>query len=113
MDRIERGLHEHHASISAASGQAGRSTQHDDRVSTAAHTPSTPDVPEIPFAVVNSVVPNSPADTAGLQAGDRIRRFDDVNWLNHEKLSKVKQVVQRREGVSLYRVQGAVTDALG
>jgi 26S proteasome non-ATPase regulatory subunit 9 len=57
-------------------------------------------VPEIPFAKVNSVVAHSPAEEAGLKAGDMIRRFGNVNWMNHEKLSKVAETVQRHEGVS-------------
>lgn len=57
---------------------------------------------DTPFAKVNSVVPGSPADDAGLKAGDRIRKFGDVNWLNHEKLSKVAEIVQRNQGVSLF-----------
>lgn len=56
---------------------------------------------DTPFAKVNSVVPGSPADDAGLKAGDRIRKFGDVDWLNHEKLSKVAETVQRNQGVSL------------
>ena len=55
---------------------------------------------DTPFAKVNSVIPGSPADDAGLKAGDRIRKLGDVNWLNHEKLSKVAETVQRNQGVS-------------
>ena len=59
-----------------------------------------PSVIETPFAKVNSVVEGSPAYTAGLRAGDRIRAFGAANWMNHEKLTKVAEVVQRSEGVS-------------
>lgn len=52
-----------------------------------------------PFAKVNSLVPGSPADQAGLNAGDIIRSFGDVHWLNHERLSKVAETVQQNEGV--------------
>ncbi|PLN76072.1 26S proteasome non-ATPase regulatory subunit 9 [Aspergillus taichungensis] len=51
-----------------------------------------------PFARVNSVVSASPADQAGLKAGDTIRSFGSVNWLNHERLTKVAQTVQQNEG---------------
>ncbi|KAK3112323.1 putative 26S proteasome regulatory subunit [Teratosphaeriaceae sp. CCFEE 6253] len=54
---------------------------------------------EPPFAKVNTVVPNSPADQAGMLAGDKIMRFGSVNWMNHERLSKVAQVVQQSENV--------------
>ena len=56
---------------------------------------------EAAFAKVNSVVAGSPADEAGLKAGDKLRSFGTVNWMNHEKLSKVAEVVQRNEGVCL------------
>lgn len=51
----------------------------------------------VPFARVNSVVTDSPADTAGLRTGDEITTFGYVNWTNHERLSKVAQVVQQNE----------------
>lgn len=54
---------------------------------------------DTPFAKVNRVEAGSPADDAGLKAGDRIRKFGHVNWINHEKLSKVAEVVQRNQGV--------------
>ncbi|KAK0959446.1 putative 26S proteasome regulatory subunit [Friedmanniomyces endolithicus] len=52
---------------------------------------------EPPFAKVNTVVPNSPAEEAGLRAGDKITRFGGANWTNHERLGKVAQVVQQNE----------------
>lgn len=54
---------------------------------------------ETPFAKVNSVTDGSPAHQAGLKAGDGIRAFGHVNWMNHENLTKVAEVVQRNEGV--------------
>ncbi|KAK3069219.1 putative 26S proteasome regulatory subunit [Teratosphaeriaceae sp. CCFEE 6253] len=56
---------------------------------------------EPPFAKVNTVVPNSPADQAGMLAEDKITRFGSVNWMNHERLSKVAQVVQQSENQSI------------
>lgn len=95
MSKIELGLHEHHAAQqasnlqpSASSNQAPSSGNRQDR-----------GLVDTPFAKVNSVVEGSPADSAGLKAGDRIRRFGNVNWINHEKLSKVAEVVQRNQGV--------------
>lgn len=52
---------------------------------------------EPPFARVNTVVPGSPAEQAGLKAGDKIVKFGSVNWTNHERLSRVAQVVQAGE----------------
>lgn len=55
---------------------------------------------EAPFARVNRLVEGSPAEDAGLRVGDKIRRFGNVDWMNHEKLSKVAETVQSNEGVS-------------
>ena len=55
---------------------------------------------EPPFARVNTVASNSPADQAGMLAGDKVTRFGTANWTNHERLSKVAQVVQTNENVS-------------
>ena len=101
MSKIEAGLHAHHASIQAASPAVARSEaqgprdsgEFDGRFGSAG-------LIETPFAKVNSVVEGSPADAAGLKAGDKIRTFGTANWMNHEKLSKVAEVVQRSEGVS-------------
>jgi len=99
MSRIEAGLHAHHASIQSssipsASGPTPRIQQDESR------DDSDPRPLEAPFAKVNSVVSGSPADDAGLRAGDRIRSFGDANWTNHEKLSRVGLIVQGSEGVS-------------
>ncbi|KAF2170272.1 hypothetical protein M409DRAFT_19875 [Zasmidium cellare ATCC 36951] len=59
--------------------------------------PSAAPVVEPPFAKVNSVVPDSPAAQAGLQAGDKVTKFGWVNWSNHERLSKVAYIVQQNE----------------
>ncbi|KAK1064090.1 putative 26S proteasome regulatory subunit [Friedmanniomyces endolithicus] len=68
---------------------------------------------EPPFAKVNTVVPNSPAEEAGLRAGDKITRFGGANWTNHERLSKVAQVVQQNENrlilVKVLRERGPLT----
>ena len=54
---------------------------------------------EPPFATVNTVVASSPADQAGLRAGDKVTKFGNINFTNHERLSKVAQVVQQNENV--------------
>ena len=99
MSKIELGLHEHHASYQASNlPQASDSSQAAMRSGTAATNQGLIDTP---FAKVNSVVSGSPADHAGLKAGDRIWKFGDVNWLNHEKLGKVAETVQRNQGVGV------------
>lgn len=92
MSRIEVGLHAHHASIQSSTtpSTSGPSQRIDNQ----------PRPLEAPFAKVNSVISGSPADDAGLRAGDRIRSFGDANLMNHEKLSRVGLVVQGSEGVS-------------
>ena len=56
---------------------------------------------EVPFAKVNSVVPGSPADVAGVKPGDKIIRFGTADWMNHDKLAKVSEIVLQNEGVNL------------
>ncbi|KAK4931658.1 hypothetical protein LTR28_011516, partial [Elasticomyces elasticus] len=104
MKKIETGLHEYYAAGAAvATASIPSSLQTTSaRVSTTGTSSngasaSTPAL-EAPFAKVNSVVVASPADTAGLRAGDRITRFGSVDWMNHEKLSRVAQVVSQNEG---------------
>ncbi|KAL8649724.1 MAG: hypothetical protein Q9226_005460 [Calogaya cf. arnoldii] len=92
MSRIEDGLHDHHAQARSVPAQPTGS---------ASHAPAaTANSLEAPFAKVNSVVAGSPAEDAGLRAGDKIRRFGDVDWINNEKLSKVAETVQRNEGAT-------------
>lgn len=55
---------------------------------------------DVPFAKVNSVLSDSPAETAGLKAGDEIRNFGYVNHSNNEGLRRLADVVQGNEGVS-------------
>lgn len=93
MSKIEDGLHAHHAHARRLPGSRPGSTF-------SPHSFFGPRSLEAPFAKVNSVVAGSPAEEAGLKTGDKIRRFGDVDWINHEKLSKVAETVQANEGVS-------------
>ncbi len=99
MSKIEVGLHAHHASVRSASTLPTRSSSQGQDVGSSSNI-TYPGLIETPFAKVNSVVAGSPAEDAGLRVGDRVRRFGDVNWINHDKLSKVAETVQRNEGVS-------------
>lgn len=100
MKHLERGLHDHFANLAqnVVSGEVDSNAQPsglgDSSVSGAGMLGA-------PFAKVNSVVPGSPADQAGLRAGDTVRSFGNVNWINHERLSKVAEAVQQNEGVGL------------
>lgn len=104
MKQLEKGLHAHFEALqhaqttsTAANGTAARSQQ-------SSLPTSQNGITETPFAKVNSVAPGSPAEQAGLKAGDTIRSFGAVNWVNHERLTKVGEVVQQNEGVCQIRV---------
>ncbi|KAI8374233.1 uncharacterized protein BYT42DRAFT_500023 [Radiomyces spectabilis] len=56
---------------------------------------------EIPFAKVNGVAPDSPADTAGLRRGDSIVRFGHVHAHNSEGLQALNQLVRQSEGAPI------------
>jgi 26S proteasome non-ATPase regulatory subunit 9 len=109
MAKIEAGLHAHWESGGAATkdGAAQPSTASTGFSSTISSRPR-PEaedsvLPDAPFAKVNSVINGSPADDAGLQAGDEILKFGLVNFMNHEKLSKVAYTVQQNQGVRRHR----------
>lgn len=103
MAQIEKGLHEFHAAYleSPQDNASEVGTSVPVRVSQSseqsANRPST--LPERVFARVNSVVASSPADTAGLKAGDGIVRFGEVDFMNHANLTRVSTVVQSNQGV--------------
>ncbi|KAG6948196.1 hypothetical protein JG688_00015201 [Phytophthora aleatoria] len=52
----------------------------------------------LPFAVVESVQSESPAETAGLEAQDRVLRFGTADASNHRELAAVRDIVQRNIG---------------
>jgi len=95
MGQIENALHDHYATAAAAEVSTASRSNATATGSTSSATLDTP------FAKVNSVAPSSPAEAAGMRPGDKIQRFGEANWLNHEKLSKVAQIVSQNEGVSL------------
>jgi 26S proteasome non-ATPase regulatory subunit 9 len=97
MRLIEKGVHAHFANLQNT--QAAGPTTNGTDVPPVVQSLTNGTTLGTPFAKVNSVVPGSPAAQAGLKAGDAIRSFGDVNWLNHERLSKVAQTVQQNEGV--------------
>jgi 26S proteasome non-ATPase regulatory subunit 9 len=94
MTAIEKYLHEHFANIQ--DGDEAPSTAGDElRILPDSHSEQLDE----PFAKVNTVAANSPAQQAGLQAGDEIRNFGYVNRSNHDGLKKVAECVQGNEGV--------------
>jgi 26S proteasome non-ATPase regulatory subunit 9 len=106
MGMIEKRLHEHFASLEDDDNETAVPISSD----TSIPRDSVPETLDPPFAKVNSVVDNSPAAGAGLQAGDLIRNFGYVNLENNDGLKKVAECVQGNEGVrppDLPRVKGA------
>lgn len=99
MSRIEDGLHAHHASLKASDSLPPSISSQGSTANRASNAGDSDDI-EHPFARVGGVVTGGPAEDAGLRAGDQIIRFGNINWMNHEKLSKVAETVQRSEGVS-------------
>lgn len=106
MQNLEKGLHAHFAQLQQAqasattNGSSAPSTEPSTAPSSTLTNGSTDaSALETPFAKVNSVESGSPADQAGLKAGDMVKSFGSAHWLNHERLSKVAQVVQQNEGV--------------
>ncbi|PNP50127.1 hypothetical protein THARTR1_09116 [Trichoderma harzianum] len=97
MTAIEKYLHEHFANIQ--DGDDAPSTAGDElRILPDSH----PEQLDEPFAKVNTVAANSPAQQAGLQAGDEIRNFGYVNRANHDGLKKVAECVQGNEGRNIF-----------
>lgn len=98
MANVEKVLHEYFAN--AADGEEGPAPASTPAMLREQDTVAT--VLDPPFAKVNTVAPNSPAERAGLKAGDEIRNFGYVNRENHDGLKKVAECVQGNEGVSLF-----------
>ncbi|UNI20995.1 putative 26S proteasome regulatory subunit [Purpureocillium takamizusanense] len=96
MANIEKFLHEHFANVDDAEPVPTASSQQ------AILPDSLPTAAEEVFARVNSVAPGSPAERAGLKAGDEIRVFGYVNKSNHDNLKKVAECVQGNEGGNIF-----------
>jgi 26S proteasome non-ATPase regulatory subunit 9 len=100
MAIIEKAIHEHFAHQARSNPEPAASELAENRPLV-----SRPVVPlDIPFAKVNSIISGSPADDAGLKAGDEIRNFGYVNQSNHDGLKRVAECVQGNEGVGSFPV---------
>lgn len=100
MNVIEKHIHEHFAKQSENAAADMTTTNGHARDMEVDSRPP-PQVLTPPFAKVNSVVAGSPAEDAGLRAGDLIRLFGYVNNTNHDGLKRVGECVQGNENVSL------------
>ncbi|KAE8444580.1 hypothetical protein EG329_014411 [Mollisiaceae sp. DMI_Dod_QoI] len=97
MTVIEKHIHEHFARL-AESGVVEEPVTNAGPSNGYTLSQSIPQELSPPFAKVNSVVAGSPADSAGLKAGDEIRNFGYVNIRNHDGLKRVAECVQGNEG---------------
>lgn len=95
MSRVEDELHAYHASMKQSPPKMDQEAPAG-RIS----SPSSSSTFQLPFAKVGGVTPGSPAEDSGLKAGDQIRNFGTIDWTNHEKLSKVAEIVRGNEGAS-------------
>lgn len=98
MAKIETGLHTYFASGAAAdaprSTGAGAGRNHN-----RAEQNTTPVRFGLPFVLVDSVSPGSPAEAAGLQPGDRISKFGAIDQHNHNELRSMVEEVAKNENV--------------
>jgi 26S proteasome regulatory subunit N4 len=105
MNRIEVAVQEQFAALAAGQVEpqpvVAATASLPSRTSASSRNANTADVPT-PFASVDQVIPDSPASEAGLQVGDKIVQFGTANWLNHDNMRKVAEVVEHNEGVSLW-----------
>ena len=99
MNVIEKHIHEHFARQAANTASEAPLPVNATDAETVLPSRPPPQVLTPPFAKVNSVVAGSPAETAGLKAGDQIRNFGYVNNANHDGLKRVGECVQGNEGV--------------
>ncbi|KAM0345255.1 hypothetical protein ACHAPU_006654 [Fusarium lateritium] len=97
MTRIEKFLHEHFASLDDNDASVPGADSLQPALPDSLATPLDP-----PFAKVNTVAVGSPAESAGLKAGDEIRNFGYVNRANHDNLRKVAECVQGNEGNTVF-----------
>lgn len=94
MKEIEPLLHAHFATLAAQTAPSASSANGAESVDGESGD-------ETPFANVRAVSDASPASSAGLRPGDRVVRFGEADWLNHEKLGRVARVVAASEGRSV------------
>jgi 26S proteasome non-ATPase regulatory subunit 9 len=99
MLRIEKAVQAQFAEAASRPTNPISSSQNIAASSSGSSAGSSQPATNTPFARVNSVVAGSPAADSGLQAQDLITRFGSATWLNHDKLSKVAEVVSQNEGV--------------
>jgi predicted metalloprotease with PDZ domain len=100
MDRIEKGLHAHHAAATPSPNAVRVSRGQEDPVSIAAER-SPQDMVGLAFAKINTITAQGPAGRAGLKIGDLIINFGSVTRTDHDRLNKIAELVGHNEDVSI------------
>ncbi|ESZ99303.1 26S proteasome non-ATPase regulatory subunit 9 [Sclerotinia borealis F-4128] len=98
MSVIEKHIHEHFARLAEDPKTVEPIIVNGAQASEIIGSTDEPALLDLPFAKVNSIAAGSPADDAGLKAGDTIRNFGYVNHANHDGLKRVGECVQGNEG---------------
>jgi hypothetical protein len=105
MARIEKGLHEYFASVSDNESESAPEPTIVRPVATvsAPRTETRGADPLVAFARVNSVAGGSPAQLAGLEVGDGVKKMGDIEWTRYGtgSLAQVPELVGQSIGVSL------------
>lgn len=108
LSDIERQLHAHYSRISATvktteTSENGTKTTTTIATMVEEEEELIADAPvHISFALVDEVVANSPASSAGLIVGDTIVEFGHLHVGNNERLKRLANVVQMNENVSIF-----------
>jgi 26S proteasome non-ATPase regulatory subunit 9 len=66
--------------------------------SNAGATSTAESTPTEPFAVIDAVASNSPAQEAGLKVGDQVVEFGSINHTNHRNLLALSELVPEAAG---------------
>ncbi|KAI9250575.1 26S proteasome non-ATPase regulatory subunit 9-like protein [Phascolomyces articulosus] len=98
MKEIEEALHAVHEASRNASFSSSSTQQQQQQQQKTVPSSSTSQTLEIPFALVNAVAPDSPANISGLQRNDKVIRFGHVHAENHDRLQALNRLVGQSEG---------------
>jgi 26S proteasome non-ATPase regulatory subunit 9 len=104
MQRIETGLHEYFRQQAETAGAQGGAlgplepVQSESPQPLIVSTTAGSRVGPVPFARVDSVAENSPAQVAGLQKDDRIVNFGSVMASSHDQMRLISSLVASSEG---------------
>jgi 26S proteasome non-ATPase regulatory subunit 9 len=101
MNKLEIAVQEEFSARAAAAAQSSTLPTRAGASLSSGRSRPEEDTPPTPFARVVEVTAGSPAAEAALESGDRVIKFGDVDWLNHDNLGKLAELVGQSEGVCL------------